>query len=63
MSDEVAEFQRYNGRKWRIYQLKNSEYPELPSSPTFSIISKENLYEFLVTVQSNEVVAEVNLRQ
>ncbi len=59
----VPEFWRYNGREWQIYQLQNSEYIELPSSPIFPIVSKEKLYEFLAAAQNNEVEAEVNFRQ
>jgi Uma2 family endonuclease len=58
----VPEFWRYNGREWRIYQLENGEYLEVPASPTFPILPKEKLYEFLAAAQLDEVEAEVNFR-
>jgi len=58
----VPEFWRYNGREWRIYQLENSEYLEVSVSPTFPILPKEKLYEFLAAAQLDEVEAEVNFR-
>ncbi|XZN90433.1 MAG: Uma2 family endonuclease [Microcoleus sp.] len=58
----VPEFWRYNGREWRIYQLENSDYLEVSVSPTFPILPKEKLYEFLAAAQLDEVEAEVNFR-
>jgi Uma2 family endonuclease len=58
----VPEFWRYDGQEWRIYQLQGTEYVEVPNSPTFPIVSKEKLYEFLAVAQKDEVEAEVNLR-
>jgi Uma2 family endonuclease len=58
----VPEFWRYDGREWRIYQLENSEYLEVSVSPTFPILPKSKLYEFLATAQIDEVEAEVNFR-
>jgi Uma2 family endonuclease len=58
----VPEFWRYDGRDWRIYQLQGTEYLEVSNSPTFPIVSKEKLYEFLAVAQIDEVEAEVNLR-
>jgi Uma2 family endonuclease len=58
----VPEFWRYDGREWRIYQLQGTEYLEVSNSPTFPIVSKEKLYEFLAVAQRDEVEAEVNLR-
>jgi Uma2 family endonuclease len=58
----VPEFWRYDGREWRIYQLQGTEYLEVSNSPTFPIVSKEKLYEFLAVAQIDEVEAEVNLR-
>jgi Uma2 family endonuclease len=59
----VPEFWRYDGREWRIYQLQGNEYTEVSSSPTFPIVPKEKLYEFLAAALVDEVEAEVNLRQ
>ncbi len=59
----VPEFWRYDGREWRIYQLQGTEYLEVANSPTFPIVSKEKLYEFLAVAQRDEVEAEVNLRE
>jgi Uma2 family endonuclease len=61
-SMSVPEFWRYDGREWRIYQLQGTEYLEVSNSPTFPIVSKEKLYEFLAVAQRDEVEAEVNLR-
>jgi Uncharacterized protein conserved in cyanobacteria len=58
----VPEFWRYDGREWRIYQLENSEYLEVSVSPTFPILPKSKLYEFLAAAQIDEVAAEVNFR-
>jgi Uma2 family endonuclease len=59
----VPEFWRYDGREWRIYQLQGTEYLEVANSPTFPIVSKEKLYEFLAVAQRDEVEAEINLRE
>lgn len=58
----VPEFWRYNGREWRIYKLENDEYLEGSVSPTFAILPKSKLYEFLAAAQLDEVEAEVNFR-
>ncbi len=59
----VPEFWRYDGSKWLIYQLENREYLEVSNSPTFPIVPKEMLYEFLAAAQTDEVEAETNLRK
>jgi Uma2 family endonuclease len=59
----VPEFWRYDGREWLIYQLQGDRYLEVACSPTFPMVSKEKLYEFLAVAQTDEVEAEVNLRQ
>jgi Uma2 family endonuclease len=59
----VSEFWRYDGREWRIYQLQEDGYLEVPNSPTFPIVSKEKFYEFLAVAQIDEVEADVNLRE
>jgi hypothetical protein len=58
----VPEFWRFNGRVWRIYQLQSGEYGECDHSPTFPAVSKDDLYQFLITCQADEVAAEVNFR-
>jgi hypothetical protein len=58
----VPEFWRYDGREWKIYQLEDREYLEVSISPTFSIVPKEMLYEFLAAARIDEVEAEMNLR-
>ena len=45
-----------------IYQLQGEQYLEVLNSPTFPMVSKEKLYEFLAVAQRDEVEAEVNLR-
>ncbi|WP_373541081.1 Uma2 family endonuclease [Chamaesiphon sp.] len=59
----VPEFWRYNGREWSIYRVQTNRYTEVANSPTFPMVSKERLYEFLAVAQTDEVAAEINLRQ
>jgi len=59
---EVPEFWRYNGKIWRIYCLQNAAYQEVEISPTFSMVPKEKLYEFLAAARQDEVEAEIALR-
>ncbi|NEQ44007.1 MAG: Uma2 family endonuclease [Leptolyngbya sp. SIOISBB] len=58
----VPEFWRFNGKVWRIYQLRDSAYRECDRSPTFPSIAKDDLYQFLTACQQDEVEAELNLR-
>lgn len=59
----VPEFWRYNGESWRIYALSDGEYEEVEKSPTFPLVPKVKLYEFLATARQDEVDAELALRQ
>lgn len=59
----VPEFWRFDGRVWQILCLKAGAYVECDRSPTFPIVEKTTLYEFLETALLNEVSAEVNFRQ
>jgi Uma2 family endonuclease len=59
----VPKFWRYDGREWLIYQLQDDRYLEVSYSPTFPMVAKEKLYEFLAVAQRDEVEAEVNLRE
>ena len=59
----VPEFWRFNGREWQILQLTDGEYVERDGSPTFPLIAKTDLYNFLEAALLDEVAAEVNLRQ
>ena len=59
----IAEFWRYNGQVWRIYQLVGSNYEEVEVSPTFAFLPKAKLYEFLEQAQIDEIEAEKSLRQ
>jgi Uma2 family endonuclease len=59
----VSEFWRFNGQLWRIYQLQGEQYQEVESSPTFPLVPKTKLYEFLAQAQEDEVAAEQSLRQ
>lgn len=59
----VPEFWRFNGQVWRIYQLQGEQYQEVEISPTFSLVPKTKLYEFLAQAQEDEVAAEQSLRQ
>ncbi|NER47950.1 MAG: Uma2 family endonuclease [Symploca sp. SIO1A3] len=59
----IPEFWRYNGEVWRIYTLHDGEYQEVEVSPTFSLVPKVKLYEFLATARQDEVEAELVLRE
>ncbi|PSB04714.1 Uma2 family endonuclease [Merismopedia glauca] len=59
----VPEFWRFNGRVWQILQLVNGTYVECDRSPTFPIVEKNDLYQFLEVALLDEVAAEVNFRQ
>ncbi|MGD1858323.1 MAG: Uma2 family endonuclease [Leptolyngbyaceae cyanobacterium] len=59
----VPEFWRYNGKTWRIYALRDDQYTEVEESPTFPLVPKTKLYEFLSTARHDEVDAELALRQ
>lgn len=59
----VPEFWRYNGETWRIYQLQGSVYEEVEKSPTFTIVPKTKLYEFLATARMSEMQADRELRE
>ncbi|MDV3349137.1 Uma2 family endonuclease [Leptolyngbyaceae cyanobacterium CCMR0082] len=58
----VPEFWRYNGEVWRIYAFCDGEYGEVEESPTFPLVPKVKLYEFLATARQDEVDAELALR-
>ena len=58
----VPELWRFNGQIWRIYRLKKEVYQEGEFSPTFPLVPKTKLYEFLATAKEDEVKAEKNLR-
>jgi Uma2 family endonuclease len=58
----VPEFWRFNGQVWRIYELQGEVYQEKETSPTFSFVPKEKLYEFLDLARQDEVEAEQVLR-
>lgn len=59
----VPEFWRFNGRKWRILQLTDGVYVECDRSPTFPMVEKTDLYQFLEAALLDEVAAEINFRQ
>ncbi|NCR77964.1 MAG: Uma2 family endonuclease [Microcystis aeruginosa K13-06] len=58
----VPELWRFNGEIWRIYRLEKGVYQEGEFSPTFPLVPKTKLYEFLATAKEDEVKAEKNLR-
>ncbi|MEO0351565.1 MAG: Uma2 family endonuclease [Cyanobacteria bacterium P01_A01_bin.15] len=58
----VPEFWRFNGNTWQIYQLQAGGYTEVDRSPTFPMVAKERLYQFLAACQQNEVDAEIKFR-
>lgn len=59
----IPEFWRYNGKIWRIYQLENAVYQDVEASPTFPMVAKAKLYEFLAQAKLDEVDAEITLRR
>jgi len=58
----VPEFWRYNGQILQIYQLQMGGYVELQTSPTFPLVPKAKLYEFLEQAQVDEVASEKAFR-
>ena len=59
----IPEFWRYNGETLTIYQLQNGQYQEVPTSPTFPQVPKEQLYIFLQNcTQQGETAAKRTLR-
>lgn len=59
----VGEFWRYNGKTLTIYQLQEGQYVEVTTSPTFSWVQKEHLYQFLrECAEQGEVPAKRSLR-
>jgi Uma2 family endonuclease len=62
----VPELWRFNGREWQILTLLDQggtqRYIEQDASPTFPIIAKSDLYQFLETALVDEVAAEINFR-
>jgi Uma2 family endonuclease len=59
----VPEFWRFNGREWKILCLDDGNYVEYDRSPTFPIVKKTDLYQFLEAALLDEVAAEINFRQ
>jgi Uma2 family endonuclease len=59
----VQEFWRFNGRVWKILQLVDGAYVECDRPPTFPIIEKTDLYQFLEAALLDEVAAEIDFRQ
>ncbi|NET58023.1 MAG: Uma2 family endonuclease [Symploca sp. SIO2E6] len=58
----VPEFWRFNGKVWRIYQLREGVYVEVEASPTFPQVPKERLYGFLKQAKEDEIEAVQLLR-
>lgn len=58
----IAEFWRFNGKVWRIYQLQEEVYVEVEASPTFPLVPKERLYVFLEQAKEDEIAAVRSLR-
>ena len=44
---KVPEFWRYNGKVLTIYLLNENQYQESETSPTFPLLTKAKIYEFL----------------
>jgi Uma2 family endonuclease len=59
----VPEFWRFNGNTWRILCLDHGQYLEQAESPTFPIVTKQDLYEFLEIAFRDEITAETTFRQ
>ncbi len=58
----VPEFWRYDGQQLRFFQLAGGAYVEVEASPTFPLLLKVKVYEFLAQAQNDEVEAEQTLR-
>jgi Uma2 family endonuclease len=58
----VAEFWRFDGKIWQIYQLQAKKYVEVDISPTFPTVPKERLYAFLEEAKEDEMDAVYSLR-
>jgi Uma2 family endonuclease len=59
----VTEFWRFNGQTWTILCLTEEAYVECDRSPTFPLVEKTDLYQFLEAAFVDEVTAEINFRQ
>jgi Uma2 family endonuclease len=59
----VPEFWRFNGKIWRVFTLVDAQYVEVDRSPTFKLITKQDLYDFLAAVLHDEIAAEIDFRQ
>jgi Uma2 family endonuclease len=59
----VPEFWRFNGRAWRILELVDGAYIDRDRSPTFPMVEKTDLYQFLEAAFIDEVAAEIDFRQ
>lgn len=58
----VPEFWRFDGQVWQIFQWQAGVYVECDRSPTFPLVSKDDLYQFLAACQQDEVAAEIDFR-
>ena len=58
----VPELWRYNGEILRIFSLSNGEYKECEASPLFSMMQKDDLYQFLAESVQSEMDAVRNLQ-
>ncbi|MBE9031885.1 Uma2 family endonuclease [filamentous cyanobacterium LEGE 11480] len=58
----VPEFWRFDGKVLRIYQLQDAVYVEVERSPTFPLVPKEWLYQFLDRARLDEIAAVQELR-
>jgi Uma2 family endonuclease len=54
----VPEFWRYDGQQLRFFQLDRGAYVEVEASPTFPMLLKAKVYEFLAQAKADEVEAE-----
>jgi Uma2 family endonuclease len=59
----VPEFWRFNGKIWRVFTLVDAQYVEVDRSPTFKLIAKQDLYDFLAAALHDEIAAEIDFRQ
>ncbi|OUC13230.1 MAG: hypothetical protein B0A82_18230 [Alkalinema sp. CACIAM 70d] len=59
----VPEFWRFDGQEWQILCLVEGGYEARDRSPTFPLVAKTDLYQFLATALLDEVAAEVSFRR
>lgn len=58
----IPELWRYNGETIHFFHLQGDRYTEVMTSPTFPLLQKQDLYQFLQSCLIDEIEAEQQLR-